>query len=432
MGPSFLRKKSVKDLLSVFSATAASAVIEMVSGLVVARSLGPGNFGILKGVQLISMLDKYGNLGFKMVATREISFLRGTGAKEKEMAVRNVAYSGEILLSALLFTASLSIAFFFESGTVVLAIVLASLGLLFSKVSRILETEAIINKQFVLYSKVIFWVGLFNSIIVILTVPSFGMHAVLAMSIVTALLTFLIYMRGVKITFKFNLNRGEMKRQLRIGIPLSIASLAYGSYRYAERVSVAVILGVASLGLFSLAITAMDQLLNLFLLPVKVRKIDIYEKLGQRRFKAVHKQVVRETLLLVSAAVLVLPAAWLAIDLAIATLLHEYAEAGFICKLMMLAVPFRALSSYMNVIIVSSSVNRQAVIAPLQASATVVFVLGVLALKYFGMASLLNIAIADLAGYAFYHLAYVALYRKFFVNAYLRIPSAIVVAARPE
>jgi len=432
MKPSFFGKKSVKDLLAVFSATAASAVVEMVRGLVVARSLGPGNFGILKGVQLISMLDKYGNMGFKMVATREISFLRGAGEKEKELAVRNVAYSGEILLSVILFLASLSSAFFFESGTVVLAIVLASLGLLFSKISRVFETDAIINKQFMLYSKVIFWVGLFNSVIIILTVPSFGMHAVLGMSIVTALTTSLIYLKNTKITFKFSLKKGELLRQIRIGIPLSIATLAYGSYRYAERASVALIIGFSSLGLYSLATTAMDQLLTLFLLPVKVRKIDIYEKLGQRRFKEVHEQVLRETILLVSAAVIVVPIAWLAIDLAIKTLLREYAEAALICKLMMLAVPLRALSSYMNVIMVSSSVNRQAVIAPLQASATAIFVLGVLALKYFGIASLFNIVIADIAGYAFYHLAYIVLYRKFFVNAYLRVPSPIAVPVRPE
>ncbi|MGD2081030.1 MAG: oligosaccharide flippase family protein [Nitrospirota bacterium] len=426
------RRKSFKDLTSVFSATVATRVIDLARGFVVAKYLGPGNLGILRAVQLISMLDKFGNMGFKMVATREITFLRGKGEGKKELSVRNVAYSGEMVLTVVLFLASLASLFFFGSGEVLLAIVLASVGLLFSKISRIFEAEAIINKQFVLYSKVIFWAGLFNSAAIVATVPSLGMHAVLAMSTVTALLTSLMYLRRLDFPFRFSLERAELFRQLRIGIPLSVATLAYGSYRYAERVSVGLILGVTALGFYSLAAMAMDQLLNLFLLPVKVRKIDMYEKLGQRRFRDVHRQVVRETLLLVAAAVAVVPLSWVGIDIVIETLLPEYAEAALVCKVMVLAVPLRTLSSYMNVIIVSSSVDRQAVVAPLQFSATAVFVMGVLALKHFGMASLLNIVIADISGYALYHLAYIVLYRKCFVNDYLRGPSVVMAAAGPE
>ncbi len=164
MNLSLFKRKSVKDLSSVFSATLALQVINVARGLIVAKFLGPGHYGILKGVQLITMLDKFGSLGFKMVATREISFLRGAQEKEKENEVRNVAYSGGIALSFLLFLVGIGSSFFFESKILISAIILASVGLFFSKISRIFETEAIIEKQFVLYSKIILWAGLLDSI----------------------------------------------------------------------------------------------------------------------------------------------------------------------------------------------------------------------------------------------------------------------------
>lgn len=420
MDLSLFKRKSVKDLYSVFSATLALQVINVARGLIVAKFLGPGHYGVLKGVQLISMLDKFGSLGFKMVATREITHLRGTQEKEKEYEVRNVAYSGEIALSFLMFLVGIGSSFFFESKILISAIILASVGLFFSKISRIFETEAIIEKRFVLYSKIIFWVGFLDSILVVILVPSWGIYAVLSVAAVTSILTCFLYYRKLIFLYKFSLRKKELFRQLRIGIPLTLATLAYGSYRYAERITVVSILGIKLLGFYGLAAMAMDQVLNLLLLPVKIRKIDIYERLGQGRFLEVHRQVIKETLILIVIASILIPPSWVVIDVIISRFLVEYKDAGFICKIILFAVPFRVVSPYLNVVIVSAAVNKQYFIAPIQFAATIVFVSSVLILRYFNMATLVNIVIADVAGYAFYHLAYIILYKKCFMDVYLK------------
>ncbi len=420
MNLSLFKRKSVKDLSSVFSATLVLQIINVVRGFIVAKFLGPGDYGILKSVQLISMLDKFGSLGFRIVATREIIHLRGTQEKEKEYEVRNVAYSGEIVLSFLLFLVGIGGSFFFESKILISAFILASVGLFFSKISRIFETEAIIEKKFVLYSKIIFWAGLLDSILVVIVVPSWGIYAVLTVAIFTSILTCFLYYRKLVLFYKFSLKEKELFRQLRIGIPLTLATLAYGSYRYAERIAVVSILGIKSLGFYGLASMAMDQVLNLLLIPVKVRKIDIYEKLGQGKFLEVHRQVKKETLVLIFIASILITPSWVAIDLVISHFLIEYKDAVFICKIIMFAVPFRVVSPYLNVIIVSATVNKQSLVAPIQFAATIVFVSSVLILRYSNMATLVNIVIADVVGYAFYHLAYIILYKKYFMDIYLR------------
>jgi len=198
-----------------------------------------------------------------------------------------------------------------------------------------------------------------------------------------------------------------------------MATLAYGSYRYAERISIITLLGARVLGFYGLATMAMDQVLNLLLLPVKVRKIDIYEKLGEGRFLEVHRQVIRETAILaVLGAAAILPS-WIAIDIIISRFLTDYMEAVFVCKIILFAVPIRVISSYMNVVIASSAVNRQGLIAPIQLAATAVFVAIVFILKHFGMATLTNIVIADIAGYAVYHLSYVVFYKRYFMDVFL-------------
>ena len=420
MNLSIFKEKSIKDLSSVFFSTLAMQIVNLLRGFFVAKYLGPVHFGIVKGVQLISMLEKFGSLGFKIVATREIPFLRGSGEKGKEDEVRNVAYSGEIVLSFILFLFGIGSSFFFESKIVMIAIVLSSIGLFFSKLSRILETEAIIEKEFVLYSKVILLTGLVNAILIIITVPFWGIYPVLTVPIIASILTAYLYYRKLNFSYSFNIKKKELYRQLRIGIPLTLATLAYGSYRYSERILVVTILGIKSLGFYGLATMAMDQVMTLLLISVKVRKIDIFERLGQKRFLEVHRQVMKETLILIVLGVVLIPPSWVVIDIVLSRFLTEYKDAAVICKIILLAVPIRVVSSYMNVVIISASVNKQSLIAPIQISATVLFVSSVLILKFYNMATIVNIVIADVAGYAFYHLSYIILYKKYFMNVYLK------------
>ena len=73
-------KKVVRDFSAVVGLNFALKPIQFIKSFIVAKYLGPAEYGILASVQLIQMLDKYGNLGFKSTAKREVG--NALGAKD--------------------------------------------------------------------------------------------------------------------------------------------------------------------------------------------------------------------------------------------------------------------------------------------------------------------------------------------------------------
>ncbi len=413
-------KKSRRDLFAISASTLSNQIVGLFRGFFVAKFLGPTDYGILKATQLISMLDKYGSLGFRSVAKREVIHLREAGELDKSIKARNVAYSGEFLLSCLLFLAGIISSFFFESTMITVAILLASGQLFSSKILGIFNTDVIIKKKIVLYSKVLFWSGLISSILIILTVPFFKIYAVLGIPILAAIVSCWVYHSAIGVGLKFDFELKELVRLLRIGIPIAVFTLSYGSYKYAERISIGTYHGIVALGFYSLAAMPVDYMMTFLLLPVKIRSVNVYELLGRGEFRNVHRMVIKETAILFVIAVVSIPFLWFAVDFLISVFLSDYSPAIIISKILILSIPIRIISCYSNIVLISSVVNKQALIGPVQFVVTVLFVVSILILRQIGQASFINIAIADAGGYAVFHICCIALYKKHFVDVYLK------------
>ena len=246
---SFFKKKVVKDFLAVVISNLALRPVQFLKAFVVAKYLGPADYGILKTIELVQMLNKYGSLGFNTAASREVGNLLGENDEKKAEVLKNTAYSSEIILSIVLFIIGLSSTMFFESKTISILIVLASFGLLFSKLRGVLATEAVIQKKFILTSKITFYTVTIAAIVVILLVPFLKIYAIMLTNILIGVFSIIFYWRFMKTDFKFEINKALLKKILSISIPLAIGTLALGSFQSAKRILVINYLGKTALGL---------------------------------------------------------------------------------------------------------------------------------------------------------------------------------------
>src|SRR3990172_6473568 len=138
---SLLQKKVVRDFLAVVGSEIALRPVQFLKEFFVTKYLGPADYGLLKTIEMVEMLNKYGSLGFKPAAAREIGDAIGKNDEQKANLVRNTAYTAEFLLSLLLFTAALIFSLFFESKQISVLIILASAGLFAAKVRAIFRSE---------------------------------------------------------------------------------------------------------------------------------------------------------------------------------------------------------------------------------------------------------------------------------------------------
>ena len=114
----------------------------------------------------------------------------------------------------------------------------------------------------------------------------------------------------------------------------------------------------------------------------------------------------------------------LAVDLLVPRILPGYVGGLLVIKLLPVAIIFRSISPYMHAVLVSPLIDKQNYLAPLQFLSTLVFLGGCLVLKGLGLATLPNVVLLDIGGYAVYHLACPVLYKKYFYNPFVARPSS--------
>ena len=140
----FQKNKKRKGLLNILSLTGVQIAlrpIQIAKSFIVAKYLGPEAYGILKSVELIQMLNKFGSLGFKPTVIRN----GATAIAEKNItelkSIKNNAYTGELLLSIFLLLIGLISSIFFNDKIIISVIILASIGLFTSKLFGISARE---------------------------------------------------------------------------------------------------------------------------------------------------------------------------------------------------------------------------------------------------------------------------------------------------
>ena len=409
------KSKSLKDFSAIVGSNLISYPIALVKSLLVAKFLGPSDFGILQSTKLITMLNKFGKLGFTNVAVREIGVLKGKrkSNKDKEKLIKNTAYSSEMLLAVLLTIIGIMISMF-SPPKYTLIIFIASIGMFVNKIRGIFTTEATIQRRFTLIAKITLLINLLVSIIVSIAVPFLKIYAALITPIIVIIGVLLFYKNKIKFNFSFNIKKKEFIHQLKIGIPLSIGSLAYGSYVYVERILIISFLSVTDLGYFGFATMVSNQFITIFLTAIKVRKMNILEYLGRGDYQKVNKLVIKETILLIIGSFFVILFVWFIISLFVPIFLKEYIGAIIIVKLFILVLPIKVLSSYLAIVVKSPIVNKQSITPIFQFLATGSLFLVAFIMHKQGTLTLKTYIIVDLFGYAFEHFSFVIMYYKFF------------------
>lgn len=411
-----------KDWTAILSSSIASKVIDLLRGFYVAKYLGPETFGILSAVQLISQLNKYGSLGFNSVVGREAPYYEGQGDHEKVKLVKDNAFSSDLVFALILFCFGMISLIFIENLGYRLAIGISSLGLLLAKVAKMYRTEITLEKKFVDIAKYEFLIIIIVTLGVLATVKQFGMYSVLSFTAFGSFLAIIVYQRLIDYRFKYSIDRIELLRQVKIGVPLVLSTLAYGSYRYSERLIVLTYLGSIELGYYALGTRIMDSILNIALTRIQVIKVHLSNLLGGKEYKKFHIKVVTETIITFFVLLLLYPVFSIIIDTIVTHYLDNYILAIPILKIIVLSSCVRVVGASVTIAIQSPVVNQQKLYAPLQFMATLFLILGASILHHFDSLNLLNFVLLDIGGFVIWHVSLVVVYYIYFVKKHVSIP----------
>lgn len=417
---SIFRKKVVKDFVATAGSNIALVPLGLIKEFFVAKFLGPADYGILKSLELIQMLNKYGSLGFNSVVLREAGDAIGKGEKEKEKLVRNTNYSAEIILSLMLFIIGIISSLFIDSTEISLLIVLSTIGLLAMKIRGIFNTEASLQKRFVLISKVTFITTTIGYIVIIIIVPFLKIYAVVLLNIVTGVIAIFLFGKRININYKFDIDKTQLKKSFAIGIPTILGTLSLGGYKYAERILTLSYFDEVYLGYLGFGFMISNILVVFFKSLVSVSAQDIFEYIGQSEFKKVHQLVKRNTILIVICGVVSIPVVWLSLDIFVPLLLDKWVGGIGIAKIIAFYVPIIIIHDHANVVVISSLVDKIRIIPVIQVIAIVLFIAAAFLMSHFELLNFETFLYINLTGYSIYHFSILFLYKKYFYNVYIK------------
>tara|TARA_A100000164_G_C21929017_1_gene784607 strand:- start:1378 stop:2661 length:1284 start_codon:yes stop_codon:yes gene_type:complete len=417
-------KKSLMDIVKLSSIQIVLRPLQIIKSFVVAKYLGPESYGILKSVELIAMLNKFGSLGFKPTIIRNGITAMAKGDINELKSIKDNAYSGELVLSFILLLFGIISSFFFDNKIIVSAILLASVGLFTAKMFGIFQTELQLNKNFGSLAKVILYQGILNSVFVMVLVPFFNIHAVLMVPIISSPIIIYLAYKKTGNFFSLKIDRIGIKKILKVSIPFTFGTLAYGLFRYTERTIVIIFMGLKATGFFGFADTIANIFITLMLGSVmKVRSIKLFEYLGKKKYLQTHRMVIKETSILVGISFVIILGLAIGMKLLIPQILPKWEGAILATIIYSFVIPIKLSSSYIASVIKSPTVNELNFEPIMQIISTFIIIIGATILHYNDSLSLNNYILIILIALLFLHSGYIVFYYFKYYLPYIKIKS---------
>ncbi|MFH0992366.1 MAG: oligosaccharide flippase family protein [bacterium] len=229
--------------------------LSFIRNFVVARVLGPEEYGYWIVVSLIMTYGDQIHLGLRHAGDRQIPFL--TGRKETAVAqqVANAIYAGVLILSFVgLVLMGLYVLFIgSENAVMKFALLTAALITVSDQVNRFYLMILRVTRNFVLSSKVESAFEILRTITVCLLVFLFQLSGLVTALMVASLATTVYFLRRFRKQYRPEINLSQVRSLLSIGTPLFISGLLYILLISLDRVVASMVLGKSDLGQYGLA-----------------------------------------------------------------------------------------------------------------------------------------------------------------------------------
>ena len=353
-------KKIIKDTSYLLSSSLLSRFFSGIAGIITARVLGPEDFGLLKIINYVPSLAKFGSFGFSDVAKREIPHIRGSVQnREKEKEIRNVSFSSEILWLLLLSIIIVVISFFYDSK-IKYGLWIVSISLFLSGISKVYGICLSVEKRFSILASAGVLKSMLVSAIILSTVYWGEVYSVLFAGLIGGLFTLLYFKQKINLDFSFSISKTEFIRQLKIALPFAGITASYGIYGWTQRIQITILFGIEFLGYYMLVvffIQSISLLINTFL---KASSIELYERLssssGSNNTKSL---ILKPSMILAVILPYIACLAWLGGGSIIDFLLQDYSPSKIMLPFLIPILLFEGISAMPRTAMRSAKLNMQ-------------------------------------------------------------------------
>lgn len=278
IGPREIFRHSSK----ISGASLVGAALSLPAGIVVARILGPELLGTVGIVALWLQYAGWARPGLMAAAYREMPHLLGQGKEEAALRLQNVAMTFEGLAAIVPVAVMLAFAFWYRNPVLRFGLAVAALQFVLQTANYFRGSVQWVFQRFGIVARVTLGNRVAAPLLSLGGVTAAGAYGQLVAPAVLEGLTAGYYAVATPpLRFRPTWDRREALRMLRIGIPLSLLTLLYWSFRIADRTMVASWLPLAQLGFFTFGLNYIALAIQFVADFTNVLQPGLYAELGR-------------------------------------------------------------------------------------------------------------------------------------------------------
>lgn len=376
----------------------------LLTGLVVARFLGPAAFGIFSALMIVEHYSNYIHLGILHAMMKLVPFYKGKGNKRKADNLKRVAFASSFLMSCgislLIFISSFLIRGITAETRLGLRIVCAII--IVHEVLTFFQSRFTTEKKFHMFG----WTMVVYSatyFVLVLVFISHGLVGVLSSALIAQIAALLFVLIRREWTTKPKIDLGYGRELIKTGFPLLVVSLFTILFTSIDQIMIGTFLGKTQLGYYSLAVTTAGAILFIPSLVSSVIFPYILERYGKRENKKdIQAHLFQSTWAMSQIMPIVGAMVFVVVPFLVFYLFPDYLPGMFPIKLLIFATFFMAiLANASNFLI---TINKEKTLFRVIVSTAVLAAI----LNYLVISAgygIKGVAVATLATYVIYSLA---------------------------
>lgn len=378
------RRRVLKDIRFYSGSILLTQMVTVAASVLTRRFLGPTQMGVWAFLQTLLGYAEYSALGTTAAAALEIPLHNGRGDAERSRRITNAAFSFALISSLAVAAVSVAYALLRRAALreeLFYGLLMAGVFVVLQRFNGLFITLVRADKQFTLAGKQMLYSSLVNAALIALLSYRFRIYGFLAAMALSLLFNIVYLMRRSGLRMSFVSDWAQMGSLVRYGLPLMSIGLMGTVFETMDRLFITRFLGFEMLGLYSVALMAVNYLNGV---PNSVGVVTIshlQEKVGQAGEKAALTAYLKRVDAGYGALMLLLIAsAWCLVPWMVRALLPEFVDGLPALKWLVLGTYFSALSQgYTQLLYVVRKHRAMLVLLPLASIAAVALNLSALA-----------------------------------------------------
>lgn len=353
--------KLFRDLLTVMAARYFVAIIGALREIVIARWLGPGDFGTWSAFRLVLRYADHSHLGFRHALNREIPIAHGRGDMAAAERIATVGLVWIAILSFLVAAGVLASATLFvqESPIFAWGLGIISVAIIGKQLTAYFFTLLRVKKEFSMLSLLIIGVEILVVAGLLVLFPTLGILGGLAALALPHVAVVIFLLRRNPLAFGRLMDaarrqRRLAKRLLAVGFPIVVFGYLFTVMTTLDRWMVLWLMGKTDFGVYSFAALVVSPFLAFPAIITYVLSPNIGEEYGAGRLQALRSYLVKTNFVLAYLYPAVTAAAAVVLPWVFARFFADYVPGVLAAQVLLAASFFLAIMSLGGYVLVVS------------------------------------------------------------------------------